>query len=128
LLEQLLFASHFFILVLVIAESRLSVPDWLHVFGRLHPMLLHFPIVVLLMAVVLLVFPAFLEKEKDAMFYGRTLLLLGCLAAAVTVIAGLLLSVEEGYEREVLQLHKWTGLGVFWLSSILYICVERQAK
>ncbi|WP_114747911.1 c-type cytochrome domain-containing protein [Pleomorphovibrio marinus] len=124
-LGQLLFATHMFVLVLVVAESRLVIPDWLHVFGRMHPLLLHFPIVVLLLAVLILAFPRIMKDPLDSYHYGSSLLLIGCLLAAFTVIAGLLLSHEEGYEREALQWHKWTGLLVFWISSILYAYLEK---
>ncbi len=124
-LGQLLFATHMFVLVLVVAESRLAIPDWLHVFGRMHPLLLHFPIVVLLLAVVILAFPRIMKDPLDSHHYGTSLLLLGCLLAAFTVIAGLLLSHEGGYEREALQWHKWTGLIVFWVASLLYAYLEK---
>lgn len=121
---QLLFAANVFVLVLVIGESRLLIPDWLHVFGRLHPLLLHFPIVLLLLAVLLLALPDLLRNREDSAEYGANMLLLGALTAAFTVLAGLLLSHEEGYDREALVWHKWTGLGVFWGASLLYLFLE----
>jgi len=117
---QVLFAAHAFVLVLVLAEGRLAIPAWLHVFGRLHPLLLHFPIVILLLALVLLLFPHWAKTKEDGMEYGENLLLLGCLTTAFTVIAGLFLSHEPGYDQEQLAWHKWSGLVVFWLSSLLY--------
>lgn len=125
--EQVLFGAHVFILVLVLAESRLVIPDWLHVFGRLHPLVLHFPIVVLLLAAAILAFPAMMKDKGDAKLYGNNMLLLGCLAAAFTVIAGMLLSREAGYDPEALYWHKWTGLAVFWGASILYVYLEKSS-
>jgi uncharacterized membrane protein len=124
-LGQLLFAANIFIIVLVLAESRLHIPDWLHVFGRLHPLLLHFPIVLLLLAVVLLAIPGMIKDREEARRYGANLLLFGTFTAAFTVIAGLLLSHEEGYEREALVWHKWTGLAVLWMASLLYLFLEK---
>ncbi|WP_209330553.1 c-type cytochrome domain-containing protein [Lunatimonas salinarum] len=117
---QVLFAAHAFVLVLVFAEGRLAIPDWLHVFGRLHPLLLHFPIVILLLALVLLLVPHWAKTKEDGLEYGENLLLLGCLTTAFTVIAGLFLSHEPGYDQEQLLWHKWSGLAVFWLASLLY--------
>ncbi len=51
LAEQGLFAAAVFILFLLLFESRLAVPVWLQPVGRLHPLLLHFPMVILLLAV-----------------------------------------------------------------------------
>jgi uncharacterized membrane protein len=124
--EQVLFGTHVFILVLVLAESRLVIPDWLHVFGRLHPLILHFPIVVLLIAVAVLAFPSMMRDKSDSHHYGNGLLLAGSLTAAFTVIAGMLLSREPGYEAEALYWHKWTGLVVFWGASLLYVYLEKS--
>ncbi|WP_158860462.1 c-type cytochrome domain-containing protein [Lunatibacter salilacus] len=124
--EQVLFGTHVFVLVLVLAENRLVIPDWLHVFGRLHPLVLHFPIAVLLIAVVVLAFPSLMRDKSDSRHYGNGLLLTGCLAASFTVIAGMLLSREPGYEADALHWHKWTGLAVFWGSSLLYVYLEKS--
>lgn len=45
-----LFGSMVFLLFLVVFESFLHIPSWLAVAGRLHPMFLHFPIVLLLIS------------------------------------------------------------------------------
>lgn len=127
-LEQFLFASHIFVLVVLLAESSLMIPDWLHMVGRLHPLLLHFPIVVLLLAIGILLFPGLLNNRDDRFYYGSLLLLLGCVFSAVTVIAGLFLSLEDGETTAILRNHKWTGLAVFWLSSFLYWYFRKQAR
>src|SRR5260221_14739787 len=36
------------LLIFLLFESRLVVPPWLQMFGRLHPMVLHFPIVLII--------------------------------------------------------------------------------
>ncbi|MEX2593769.1 MAG: c-type cytochrome domain-containing protein [Anditalea sp.] len=127
-LEQILFSAHIFVLVILLAESRLLIPAWLQMAGRLHPLLLHFPIVVLLLAVVIILFPGLLKNRADQFYYGHFLLLLGSLFTAVTVIAGLFLSLEGGETTATLQNHKWTGLAVFWISSLLYWYYKRLGK
>ena len=126
-LEHILLATHIFVIVLLLAESRLVIPLWLHVMGRLHPVLLHFPIVLLLLAVAILLFPQLLRNNKDQQYYGTYLLLWGCVLSAFTVIAGLFLSLENTGSSSLLQNHKWTGLGVFWLSSALYVFSDKLA-
>ncbi len=54
---SLLFACNLFVLVLLLAGDRLAVPAWLQVAGRMHPLVLHFPIVLLIMGAVLLFIP-----------------------------------------------------------------------
>lgn len=127
ILENTLLAGHVFVIVLLLAESRLVVPAWLHVVGRLHPLLLHFPIVLLLLALAILLFPQLLRNSKDQHYYGSYLLLWGCVLSAFTVIAGIFLSLENSGSSPLLQNHKWTGLGVFWLSSALYVFSDKLA-
>ncbi len=107
---------------LLIFESELVIPVWLQSFGRLHPMLLHFPLVLLIVA-VLLEFFRFAPANAESTFYqnfSRNFLLSGALLAAVTVVMGLFLAQEEGYAGDTLFWHKWTGAGIFFLSAGLY--------
>ena len=135
--EQGLFASAVFILFLIVFESKIAIPVWLQPIGRMHPLILHFPIVILLLAVVMEVF-RFSKANSTNQSEGRTpesrradvpefyktfltnMLLVGSLLAAVTVIMGLFLSKEDGYTGSVVQWHKWTGIGVFYLSALIY--------
>ncbi|GAB4041322.1 c-type cytochrome domain-containing protein [Spirosoma jeollabukense] len=120
--EQGLFASAVFILFLLVFESKIAVPIWLQPIGRMHPLILHFPIVILLLAVVMEAF-RFNKANATNEFYRTfltNLLLVGTLLAAVTVIMGLFLSKEDGYTGSVVQWHKWTGVGVFYVSTLIY--------
>jgi len=132
LAEQGLFASTIFILFLLVFNDRFVVPVWLQPVGRMHPLLLHFPIVILLLAVVMDAFRFTVanvanRSERDASgvseFYksfATNLLLVGALLAAVTVIMGLFLAKEDGYTGSVVQWHKWMGVGVFFSSALIY--------
>ncbi|MGN7888020.1 c-type cytochrome domain-containing protein [Dyadobacter sp. 22481] len=120
--EQLLVASNIFILFLLLFESKLVIPAWLQTIGRMHPLILHFPIVILLLAMLLEFFRFKPEYAENAFYrnFLQGLLLIGTLFAAVTVIMGLFLSREEGYEGATLNYHKWTGAGIFFFASIIY--------
>jgi uncharacterized membrane protein len=120
--EQLLVAANIFILFLLLFESKLVIPAWLQTIGRMHPLILHFPIVILLLAMLLEFFRFKPEYATNAFYrnFLQGLLLIGALFAAVTVIMGLFLSREEGYAGDTLLYHKWTGAGIFFLSSIIY--------
>jgi uncharacterized membrane protein len=120
--EQLLIASNIFILFLLLFESKLVIPAWLQTIGRMHPLILHFPIVILLLAMLLEFFSFRPEYAKNSFYrnFLQNLLLAGSLLAAVTVIMGLFLSREEGYEGEILTYHKWTGVGIFFFASFIY--------
>ncbi len=59
-------------------------------------------------------------KEKFYQDFTTTLLLIGALFAAITVIMGLFLSREPGYEGSTLQWHKWFGVSIVFISSFIY--------
>ncbi|MET0636682.1 MAG: c-type cytochrome domain-containing protein [Chitinophagaceae bacterium] len=118
---NLILALNVFILFLLLFESRLVIPAWLQVVGRMHPMILHFPLVLLVVAMGLEFF-RFSKKHKTGEFYERfatILLAVGAVLAGITVIMGLFLSREEGYGAE-LDWHKWSGVGVMILASLVF--------
>ena len=97
---NLLFALNIFIIVLVIAGDSLVIPVWLQPIGRLHPMILHFPIVLLILA-MLMEFFRFRSTFANERLYDQfttVLLLSGALLAAITAIMGLFLAREPGYD------------------------------
>jgi uncharacterized membrane protein len=120
--ENILFALNIFILFLFFFSDRIVVPVWLQPLGRMHPLLLHFPIVILLLA-LLLEFFSFRMKYTDEKFYqlfAESLLLIGTLTAAVTAIMGLILSKEQGYQGTAMQWHKVGGVSIVLVSSFIY--------
>ena len=122
--ENCLFAADVFILFLVLFESKMVIPAWLQSVGRMHPMFLHFPIVILLLAMGMEFF-RFKTDLNAQRFYSEftgALLLIGALSAAVTVIMGLLLSNEASYTGSTVAWHKWMGLSIVCLASLAYWC------
>jgi uncharacterized membrane protein len=119
---KLLIALNIFILFLLVAGNRLVIPQWIQPVGRLHPVILHFPIVILILAMLLEFFRFRTEfaKEKFYQEFTTTLLLIGALFSAITVIMGLFLSREPGYEGNNLQWHKWFGVSIAFISAFIY--------
>ncbi len=119
---NVLFTLNIFIIFLLLFEHLLVLPHWLQAFGRMHPMMLHFPIVIVILAMVMEFFRFKTEYINQELYQSFTsnLLLIGALSSAVTVIMGLFLSREGGYTGSILQWHKWTGVGVVFLTSLLY--------
>jgi uncharacterized membrane protein len=114
ILENFLFFWLGLALVLSLAGDRLEIPAFLQVLGRTHPLLLHFPIVLLLMAVGLLWVSD--ERLKNA---GAQILLFGANLTGITVVAGLILA-NEAYEGDALVWHQWLGFGSLFLSVLIY--------
>src|ERR1700733_2527589 len=128
--ENLLFALNIFIIFFLLFGADIVIPQWLQPVGRLHPLIIHFPIVVLIMAMV---FEFFRHKdrfreEKLYQEFTTYLWLTGALFAAFTAIMGLFLSKEPGYDGDTLQFHKWLGVSVVFLSTGIYWCRSRGWK
>ena len=84
-------------------------------------MLLHFPIVLLVVALLLF----WMSRSLDM---AQWFLLWGSLLSGITVIMGLFLSKEEGYEGEAINWHKWSGAILFYSGAALYWLSTRQQK
>jgi uncharacterized membrane protein len=97
------------------------LPAWLQVAGRMHPMILHFPIVLVVSYVL---YALFFQKKfsppETALHFGEWLLLLSAFTAVITALMGLFLSREEGYDPEALLWHKWGGVSVSLLMLLWY--------
>ncbi|MDR3694175.1 c-type cytochrome domain-containing protein [Mucilaginibacter sp.] len=122
--ENLLFALNIFIIFFLLFGDGIVIPQWLQPAGRMHPLIIHFPIVVLIMAMVLEFF-RFKERfstEKLYQEFTTYLWLTGALFAAITAIMGLFLSKEQGYDGDTVQWHKWFGVTVVFISTLIYWC------
>ncbi|MBU1820888.1 MAG: chitobiase/beta-hexosaminidase C-terminal domain-containing protein [Bacteroidetes bacterium] len=120
--EQSLVVLVLFTSFLLIFDDKLALPAWVQAVGRLHPMVLHFPLALLILAMLLQLF-RFRADNAANVFYQRfsdTLYLTGVLLAGITVVMGVFLSREDGYAGSVLSWHKWTGAGIFFFGALTY--------
>ena len=110
------------------ANAESSHFFWLWRFlGRLHPIAVHFPISLLLFAAVLEIFT--LKNFNAPLRTGiRFLVAAGTIAAMISVIMGLLLVKEGGYELEVASLHQWTGIAAACLGSVTWFLANNIFK
>jgi uncharacterized membrane protein/Leucine-rich repeat (LRR) protein len=124
------FALNCLLVFLILFGKSLAIPTWLQVVGRMHPLLLHFPIVLLALAAI---WEGFLSKNANytdgTSRYSREgtqpitnnqigdwILLSAALTAACSALMGLFLSQEEGYNADAIAWHKWTGVAVSLMS------------
>jgi hypothetical protein len=112
------------------AATAVQDSFWLWRFlGRLHPLIVHFPVGILVFAAIfeLLTLKNFFSPLRSAI---NILLGAGIISALFSVIAGLLLATEGGYEKQLLTIHQWVGIataclgGVTWV--ILYSILKKQ--
>ena len=95
-------------------------------FGRLHPVLVHLPIGILLMAILL----QLLSRNPG---YGvsagviKVVLLCGALSAIASCVTGYTLSLSGDYDEELVGWHMWMGICVALVASLLFVLAVRQA-
>lgn len=110
------FAGLIFLLFIVLFENSLSLPAWVQVIGRMHPLLLHFPIVLLLLSL----FSYWIPGEPSLTNAWELLRLFAALTAIATAIMGMFLSMGEAGKGELMDYHKWAGVATAVLAWLLY--------
>ncbi len=100
-----------------------SQAGWGLFVGRFHPLLVHLPIGMLMVAFILEI----LSKNRRLAVLGAAVLpvlIFGALSAVAACVAGWLLSASGGYDEKALDLHMWMGIGVAVISVLL--CILRK--
>jgi uncharacterized membrane protein len=111
------------LLFFLILDNRLVVPAWLQVLGRLHPLVLHFPIVlVLIYAAAILFTPKTIRSESWYINSIEWILLVAAFTASITALMGMLLSREVGYDADSIAPHKYTGTITSFILVVIYFC------
>ncbi len=107
------------LLMLLLFGNQLKSNAFLQVLGRMHPLMLHFPIVLLLVAFTWELATA---RTNNSVLQnaGDWLLLAAALTSLIAALMGILLSQEEGYNSNSLSLHKWSGAIIALVALLWY--------
>ena len=121
ILATALIPFNILLLFFLIFSDQLVIPTWLQVLGRMHPVILHFPIVLVLIyfAIVLLV-PKKITSELWYIELSEWLLLSAAFTAVLTALMGIFLSREGGYDEDSILAHKYLGSIISFLLCIIY--------
>ncbi|MFT3932885.1 MAG: hypothetical protein QM726_04650 [Chitinophagaceae bacterium] len=94
--------------------------------GRFHPLLVHLPIGILLLACV---FQLLSAKEKYASLQHAVSFSLfwGMLSAIASCITGYLLSNSGEYDEDLVSNHQWMGISVAVISAVYYLLYKYNA-
>ncbi|HSU50989.1 MAG TPA: c-type cytochrome domain-containing protein, partial [Segetibacter sp.] len=117
IIVNITFALNCLLLFFLIFSDKLVIPAWLQVGGRMHPLLLHFPIVIIILYALWILFALGNSYYSQI---AKDLLLLSAVTSVVTALCGLLLSREAGYDADALQTHKWAGCIISFLLLFWY--------
>jgi uncharacterized membrane protein len=108
-----------FLVFLLAFGASLQLPSILQVVGRAHPLVLHFPIVLLLLSVV---FEMIMVNRQTTNLtdVADWMLLSATLTTVAAALMGLFLSNEEGYDAGAIATHKWVGAACAIISLLWY--------
>jgi uncharacterized membrane protein len=103
-------------------STLLTITDFI---GRFHPLLVHLPVGILLLAVI---FHLLSYKNKYAWLQPAVelSLLIGAVAAAASCISGYLLSNSGEYDAALVSTHQWLGIGMTVVAIVAYYTAVKK--
>ena len=104
------------LLLLAIYSETSKTNDVLLWFGKLHPLVLHFPIVI---GIAIVIYFLFFQNKALEENTERFILVGNALMASMVALLGLFLSKQDAYDTNTLNLHKWGGLSIAFISCLL---------
>jgi len=119
-LDFSIFSSAILLAFLLAFERFLEIPEVVGWIGRWHPLVLHFPIVLILVTVI-----QYWRKDTYFEWYLNVTAFL----TLITAITGFLLSLEGTAKGNLILIHQWLGVSVAYIVAIWYwINQNKQAK
>src|SRR5687767_4665071 len=108
--------------MVIFVNSLLNIAEFI---GGLHPLMVHLPIGILLLAGF---FRLLTTREKFASLRPAVgiSLLLGMLSAVVAGISGFLLSRNDDYDFQLVTRHQWFGISVAVISLVAYLIHKKN--
>ena len=94
----------------------LSISEFI---GHLHPVLVHLPIGILLLA-CLFIWQSRKDRYEHLQPAINTILLIGMISAIFSCITGFILSQTGDYDEKLVNLHQWMGISVAAISILTY--------
>ncbi len=106
------------------AGKPVPVPQWVLFFGRFHPIAVHMPVGVLILAAVMEGLALFKPRLSSLIEPAITFVLgFGTFGAIIAVIFGIFLSREGGsFGNGTFQAHQTLGIVATWLSLLALLC------
>mgnify|MGYP000271214917 CR=1 FL=1 len=110
----------------ILLNSGVDNPsDILTFFGRIHPLVVHFPIGFLLLAAIVEISTKW-EKFQPLKKYTQYLWALGGISAFFAILFGYFLSLSGDYNADTVFWHKWSGIALLIFSIGCYYISKKQ--
>jgi len=116
LLDLCLWVINPLLIVAIIFGQRIETGLFLQWMGKMHPLVLHFPIV---FGILIAIYFVFFSKHRFQLDTEKILLAINALFASVVALFGIFLAKQGAYEGEIFDLHKWGGIAIAFFSWFL---------
>jgi uncharacterized membrane protein len=98
--------------------------DWSSLFGRLHPLVVHFPIALLLVAAVLELAGRFTKRPPSPEVF-EVLLRFSAVGAVAAALTGWWFArQQDNADGTLLLWHRWLGVGVAVVATAVWVLVR----
>ena len=131
LFQRILSNLSFFIIVMLLFllffQNKVSLPPSLQVIGRMHPLLLHLPIGLLIISFIIWLG----RKNIEAVAFQKIFILVlqvTAFTASLTALMGFFLSREGGYDENILLKHKVLGIVTAILSYTMLMIFQSSPQ
>ena len=108
------------------------IPNFLKEFPNLHPLIVHFPIVLLLLAMLAQLAVLFFPKNNQLKWLTFSLLLTGCIGTFIAIQTAVHISGDADDKAiEIFETHQLFGNLTFWFSlvaTILRFAISKWVK
>jgi hypothetical protein len=96
-----------------------ALPEAVLFAGKLHPVMLHLPITLILLLLPFSLFAANRTNQENIASIFQLMLHVAALISTLTAIAGFFLAADGTYNADSLVIHKWLGVSIAILSHAL---------
>jgi uncharacterized membrane protein len=131
LFQRILSSLSFFIIVMLLFllffQNKVSLPPSMQAVGRMHPLLLHLPIGLLVISFILWIG----KKNIEATSFQKIFILVlqvTAFTASLTALMGFFLSREGGYDENILLKHKVLGIITAILAYALLLIYQSNPE
>ena len=121
ILELCLWILNPFMIFLAIFSQKIEPGLFLQWLGKMHPLILHFPIV---FGVLIGIYFLFLKHLNLSTGTEKLILLINALFASAVAIFGLLLAKQNAYNGELINWHKWGGIAIAVMSWVFIYMLQ----
>lgn len=121
--EALLWLLNPLLIILSIYDDKIKPGLFLQWLGKMHPLLLHFPIV---LGIIIVVYFFCFQKNRLPLAIEKLALASNALLTTIVALFGILLATQDSYDSNLILWHKWGGVAIALISWLLIYLVETK--